>query len=98
MKIVERIPAHYESEEVEDLGRIYRWCPEQVVLECGACGTRVTHRRSELITSIVTCGECGARSTASVREELLVELLTEEDEVAHPWRYWTSREDAGLPV
>ncbi len=97
MKIVERIPAHYESQEVEDLGRIYRWCPEQVMLECDACGTTTIHKRSDLLTSIVACGECGARSTASVREELLVDL-TIEDEIAHPWRYWTSREDAGLPV
>ena len=82
MKIVERIPEHYEVQEVEDLGRSYRWYPEQVVLECGACATRMTHKRSKVITSIVTC-ECGARSTASVREELLVELLT-QDEVAHP--------------
>ncbi|HZY64743.1 MAG TPA: hypothetical protein VFE21_02550 [Rubrobacteraceae bacterium] len=34
MKIVERIPAHYEVQEVEDFGRSYRWCPEQIVLEC----------------------------------------------------------------
>lgn len=96
MKIVERIPEHYEVQEVEDLGRTYRWYPEQVVLECGACGTRMTHKRSNLITSIVTC-ECGARSTASVREELFVELLT-QDEVAHPWRYWQSRGETGIPV
>jgi hypothetical protein len=70
MKIVERIPAHYEVQEVEDLGRCYRWCPEQVVLECGACGTRMTLKRSSLITSVVTC-ECGARCAASVREELM---------------------------
>jgi hypothetical protein len=37
VKIIERIPAHYETQEVEDLGRVYSWCPEQVVLECGAC-------------------------------------------------------------
>lgn len=96
MKIVERIPEHYEVQEVEDLGRTYRWYPEQVVLECGACATRMTHKRSNLITSIVTC-ECGARSTASVREELFVELLT-QDEVAHPWRYWQSRGETGIPV
>lgn len=96
MKIVERIPEHYEVQEVEDLGRIYKWCPEQVVLECGACGTRMTQKRSNLITSIVTC-KCGTRSTASVREELLVELRS-EDEVAHPWRYWRSRREAGIPV
>ncbi len=96
MQIVERIPAHYEVEEVRDLGRCYRWCPEQVVVECGECKKRMSFDRSKLITSIVTC-ECGARSTASVREELIAELLT-EDEVTHPWRYWPSREEIGIPV
>ena len=96
MKIVERIPAHYEVQEVEDFCRSYRWCPEQVVLECDACGTRMTHKRSNLMTSIVTC-ECEARSTADIREELLREVLT-EDEVTHPWRYWQPKVGAGIPV
>jgi hypothetical protein len=96
VKTVERIPAHYEVEEVEDLGRAYRWCPEHVVLECGACAMRRTFKRSSLITSILPC-ECGARSTASIREELLSEKLAEDEQV-HPWRYWHSKEDAGLPV
>ncbi len=96
MKLIERIPAHYDVQEVEDLGRVYRWCPEQVVLECGACGTRMTGKRSDLITSIVTC-ECGAGNTASVREELIIEKLA-EDELIHPWRYWHSKENAGIPA
>jgi hypothetical protein len=96
VRIVERIPAHYEAQEVEDIGRAYRWCPEQAVLECDACGTRETFTQSNLITSIVTC-QCGARSSAGVREELLVEQLAEDDR-AHPWRYWHSEEDAGIPV
>lgn len=96
MKIVERIPAHYEVQEVEDLGRVYRWCPEQIVLECSACDTKMTFKRSNLITSIVTC-ECGARSSAGVREALIIEKLA-EDERIHPWRYWHSKEDTGIPV
>ena len=96
MRIVERIPAHYEVEEVGNLGQSYRWCPEQIVVECGQCTKTMTFNRSKLLTSILTC-ECGARSTASVREELFVEQLT-EDEVAHPWRYWRSREESGIPV
>ncbi len=97
MRIVERIPAHYEIEEVRDLGRSYRWCPEKVAVECGGCGKRMSFNRSQLITSIVTCGGCGTRSTAGVREELLVEVLA-EDEVAHPWRYWQLMEESGIPV
>jgi hypothetical protein len=97
MRIVERIPAHYEVEEVTNLGRSYRWCPEQVVVECDGCTDRMTFNRSKLLTSIVTC-ECGARSTGSVREELLAEQLLAEDEVTHPWRFWRSREETGIPV
>ena len=96
MKIVEHIPAHYEVQEVEDLGRVYRWCPDQVVLECAACGTRTTFKHSNLMTSIVTC-ECGARSSATAREELLIEPVV-EDERLHPWRYWHPEETTGLPV
>ena len=41
MRIVERIPAHYEAQEVE-FGKSYKWCPEQVVVECGECKKRIT--------------------------------------------------------
>lgn len=97
MKIVERIPAHYEAEEVEDIGRAYKWHPEQVVLECGGCGTRSTFKRSTLIASLVDC-ECGERCSARVREELLIEKLAAEEEYLHPWRYWHTEENTGIPV
>jgi hypothetical protein len=96
VRIVERIPAHYETQEVEDIGRVYKWCPEQVVLECGACCARKTFKRSSLLTSIVAC-ECGARCSESVREELIVEQLA-EDERLHPWRYWQTEENTGIPI
>ncbi len=95
VKLVERIPARYDAQEVEDLGRVYRWCPEQVVLECGACGMKMTFKRSKLIASLVNC-ECGARCSTRVREELLVEQLA-EDERVHPWRYWHTQENTGIP-
>ncbi len=94
MRIVERIPAHYEAQEVE-FGKSYKWCPEQVVVECGECKKRITLYRSKLLSSVVTCG-CGARSTANVREELIAEQLA-EDERLHPWRYWHTSKDTGLP-
>jgi PHP family Zn ribbon phosphoesterase len=98
VKIIERIPAHYETQEVvQDLGRVYKWRPEQVVLECIACGTRKTFERSTLITSLVTCEECGARCSAGVREELVLEKLAEEEYI-HPWRYWRFKENAGIPI
>jgi len=97
VKIIERIPAHYEVEEVEDLGRVYRWCPEQVVLECGGCSTRRTFKRSALLASVVNC-ECGERCSANVREQLIIEKLAEEDEHIHPWRYWRTESNAGIPL
>jgi hypothetical protein len=94
MKIIERIPAHYEAQELE-FGKSYKWCPEQIVLECGACGTRKTFKRSHLMASLVTC-ECVAKCSARVREELIVEQLA-EDERIHPWRYWHTPKDTGIP-
>jgi hypothetical protein len=52
--------------------------------------------RSNLIASLVKC-ECGARCSASVREELIVEKWAEEEYI-HPWRYWRSKENAGIPI
>jgi hypothetical protein len=96
VRIVERIPGHYEIQGVQDFGRVYRWCPEQVVLECEACGARRTSKRSELISSLITC-ECGARCSARVREELLIDTSPEEEDL-HPWRTWHSSANAGIPV
>ena len=48
MRIVECIPEHYEVQEVGDLGRAYRWCPEKVMVECGMCGKRETFTRGTL--------------------------------------------------
>ena len=97
MRIVECIPEHYEVQEVGGLGRAYRWYPEKVMVECGMCGKREIFKKRDLITSIVTCGGCGAESTAGIREGLLMQRLA-EDEAIHPWRYWRSSEDAGIPV
>ncbi len=97
MRIIERIPGQYEVEEVEDFGKVYKWRPEKVVTECSQCAKRATFEKSKLVTSIVACDECGARSTARIREELLVDLLV-RDEDAHPWRYWSPREGTGIPI
>ena len=86
MKIVERIPAHYEVQEVGDFGRSYRWCPEQLVLECSECGTKLTLNRSEVISSEVISCECGKDDTAHIREELVIQVVDEEYEAHHhPW-------------
>jgi hypothetical protein len=80
MQVIERVAEHYDTQEV-DFGRIYRWCPEWVVVEC-KCGKRKTLTRTDLIKAKPAC-ECGTDNTASVREEVVLELLDKEYEVHH---------------
>ena len=94
MKIVKRTQGHYEIQDVQ-FGKVYKWHPESVVIEC-ECGKRFTHKRLELISSEVSACACGADSAASIREELVVQLLDEDEAVLHPWRYRHSK-DAGIP-
>jgi hypothetical protein len=95
VQVIERIPEHYEVEEVE-LGRVYRWHPESVVIEC-KCGKRTTLKRRDIIDSMPDC-ECGKDHTASIREELVLQLIDEEYEAHHhPWRYWHTTKETGLP-
>jgi hypothetical protein len=95
VQVIERLAEHYDTQETE-FGRIYHWCPECVVVEC-KCGKRKTLSRSELIKAEPEC-ECGTDNTASVREEVVLELLDEDYEVHHhPWRYWHPTEGSGIP-
>jgi hypothetical protein len=92
-KVLERVQAHYEVQEVE-FGRVYKWCPESVLVEC-ECGEMNT-----LTASGTTCEECGAEHTGLVREDLVDgrDGRIEGDEVVHPWRYLEgSKDDAVLP-
>ena len=84
--VVEFDAGRYEVQEVE-FGRVYRWRPEQVTVECD-CGERAILTASE-----ATC-RCGVDHTAAIREETVV---CSEDETLHPWRYAGDREDAGIP-
>jgi hypothetical protein len=87
VQVIERIAEHYDTQEME-FGRIYSWCPECVVVEC-KCGKRRTLTRSALIEVKPDC-ECGADNTASVREEVVLELFDEDYEAHHhPWHYDT---------
>ena len=86
--VVERIEGRYEVQEVE-FGKVYRWCPECIVIECYYCGERPT-----LTRSTTTC-DCGADYAATVREELTSRRSGEE--ALHPWRYAEDREEAGIP-
>ena len=84
--MIERAEGRYEVQDVE-FGRVYRWRPEQVVVEC-ECGERTTLTGSE-----TTC-RCGADYTVVFRGESAASL---EDEALHPWRYAGDRESAGIP-
>jgi hypothetical protein len=84
--VIERAEGRYEVQDVE-FGRVYRWRPEQVVVECD-CGSRAILTASE-----ITC-RCGVDHAAAVREEL---VGCYEDETLHPWRYAGNSEDTGLP-
>jgi hypothetical protein len=78
VRVIERVQAHYEVRDVE-IGKVYRWCPERVVVECG-CGEEPT-----LTASRTACGGCGADHAAFVGEVLEVRLA-EEEGGEHPWR------------
>ena len=67
MKIIERVAEHYDTQKVE-FGRIYRWCPESIALECSKCGKKMTLTRAELIHTHPEC-ECGRGHTARARED-----------------------------
>lgn len=76
VQLLEHVNAHYEVQEVE-MGTVYRWCPESVVIEC-ECG-----EKPSLTASRTTCSGCGADHT-SLTEEVL--NIRQEDKVEHPWR------------
>ena len=95
MRIVERIGGHYEAQEVA-FGMVYTWRPESVVAEC-ECGQRATFKRSDIVGgSVITC-ECGLDPTTRIQDELVSDPLDEQDKDVHPWHYWSTSKDNGLP-
>lgn len=60
-RVIERVEAHYEVQDVE-MGKVYRWRPESVVVEC-YCGKEPT-----LTASKNACSECGADHRTLVEE------------------------------
>jgi hypothetical protein len=90
MRIIERAEGRYEVQDVV-FGRVYRWCPERVVVECG-CGEEPI-----LTASVLTCNGCGADHAAVFEEEERAAGGRTGDETLHPWRYDRDREGAGLP-
>ena len=79
-KVVEHLAAHYEVRDVE-IGKVYRWRPESVVVEC-ECGMEQT-----LTASKYACDECGTDHRTLVEDVLEPRADEEEEEVLdHPWR------------
>jgi hypothetical protein len=81
-KVIERVDAHYEVEDLP-MSKVYRWCPESVVIVCEHCTKTTT-----LTTSKRACAECGANYRALLEEVGLEASLAEQEEevVSHPWR------------
>ena len=72
-KVIEYVEAGYEVEEVE-MGTLYRWCPESVVIECD-CGHSFTVEGAKEVAS---CPRCGVEHRGVARG-LSGKPLTEED-------------------
>ena len=90
-KVIERVQARYEVEEVE-FGKVYKWLPERIVVEC-QCGERLS-----LTAFTTSCVECASDHVLAVHA--LKEASTDKhqsDQTLHPWRYSEDREDADLP-
>jgi hypothetical protein len=88
-KVIERVRPRYEVQEVE-FGRVYRWRPERIVVQCG-CG-----RRLSITRSTTSCVECGSDHTDAFWSESAEGYQGEG--TLHPWRYLEDREEKGLPV
>jgi hypothetical protein len=81
-KVLERVQAHYEVQDVE-MGKVYRWHPESVVVECDKCRKKPT-----LTASKATCGWCGTEHRA-IAQEVLGQASPKDDEgeeIEHLWR------------
>jgi hypothetical protein len=85
--VIERTEGRYDVQEVE-FGRVYKWRPEHVVVECG-CSRTLTLTNSE-----TTC-DCGADHATVLREELSAKRFGNEP--PHPWRHLHYSEDTGIP-
>lgn len=90
LSTIERTEGHYEVQEV-DFGRVYRWCPEHINIDC-ECGEGLALTTS----SSPVCPRCGTNHEATIREAISAGRL--KDQTLHPWRYKDRNlEDTGLP-
>jgi DNA-binding NarL/FixJ family response regulator len=70
-KVIECAQARYEVQDVES-GKVYKWRPERVVVECG-CGERLY-----LNASMTSCKECSTDHAHTVRGERVKVLLSDD--------------------
>ena len=74
-QVIEHVQAHYEVKEME-MGTLYRWCPESVVIECD-CGQSFTVEGAA--KEVASCPRCGADHSGGVGRGLASKPLTEEE-------------------
>src|SRR5918997_704220 len=93
-KVIERLQPRYEVQDVE-LGEVYKWRPERIVLEC-RCGHTLS-----LTASNTSCAECSTDHEQAVTEASNRDRRHQSDHTLHPWRYHyyseDHKEDGGLP-
>jgi hypothetical protein len=84
--VIECIEGHYEVQKAS-YGKVYVWCPQQVVVGC-ECGERPVLSASETLCS------CGADYTAVVQKVLA------SQRAPHPWEAeyheWRRKQDEYL--
>lgn len=91
-KVIEHVAGRYDVCEVE-LGKVYRWRPGRVVVDCD-CGERATFTEGTVSAEAPTAAcPCGADHAPVVREEL--DALRPGQEGVYPWR--SSGTTEGLP-
>jgi uncharacterized protein YlxP (DUF503 family) len=91
--VIERVRARYEVQDVE-LGKVYKWRPEHIVVECQC------RKKLSLTASATSCTQCGTDHVLTVKEASTDRHHS--DQTLHPWRYSSSsseedREGVSLP-
>jgi hypothetical protein len=102
VEILERLEEHCEVQEVP-FGRVYKWCPQSVVVECD-CGESLILKTSVVLSNFKALCHCGAAPTVDIQEgcqshllEVSRQTLEDYEEHHHPWRYWYTTKDTSIP-
>jgi len=93
LESIEYVEEHYEVREVA-FGRIYKWCPQSVLVECD-CGEQTTFDSRLALSSCVALCECGLDYIDAIEEELRRhqpgalgrQVQRDYEETHHPWLY-----------